>query len=128
MNKEEVFKIGLGYSVVYPKWHKNGKDRYFRIRGYELGDSIVSLTDGLIKTKVDIESIEPIPLTEDILLKCGLLKTSIGTFLLGSYELVSYNNHYNVSVFKGKICELSHLHQLQNLYFALTGEELNLQL
>lgn len=73
----------------------------------------------------------PIPLTEEILLKCGF----------------EYNKHYDSYVketdrasefiIRAKdfvmcdidlIVKLRHLHQLQNLYFALTGEELNIEL
>lgn len=55
----------------------------------------------------------PIELTEDWLLKLGFEKeiTNNGTI---------YYENENISI-EG---ELKHVHQLQNLYFALTGEEL----
>lgn len=72
----------------------------------------------------------PIPLTEEILLKCGNWDITDG---LICYDLV-YDDvldswlFYVYSVEGRKInCALiKHLHQLQNLYFALTGEELKI--
>jgi hypothetical protein len=72
---------------------------------------------------------EPIPLTEDILLKCGFeldLNFKIGTIKINFYndikEMVFYFNYNNM------ILRIKHLHRLQNLYFALTGEELTIKL
>ena len=81
-----------------------------------------------------IESINPIPLTEEILLKFGFYfedgfyclrinNTAFMTIiLLGSYV------NYELSNFRQKIVfsrgEFSGVHQLQNLYFSLKGEEL----
>ena len=78
--------------------------------------------------------INPIPLTEEILLEFGFYfedgfyclrinNTAFMTIiLLGSYA------NYELSNFRQKIVfsrgEFSGVHQLQNLYFALTGEEL----
>jgi hypothetical protein len=84
------------------------------------------------------EKYKPIPLTPEILEKCG-------------FELNKYNSTYGHSgigylclepLNQGQydvipICDngkainkkpLQHLHQLQNLYYTLTGEELNLNL
>ena len=77
---------------------------------------------------------KPIPLTEDILLKCGAwtsdwdnnssyrigisldyilaINLELNTFQLGDLDLT----------------QIKYLHQLQNLYFALTGEELNINI
>lgn len=75
----------------------------------------------------NIKDIEPIELTEGILLKCGFIPCSI------------IDNHFNISgmcIWKCNdmfLCDkngvhIKYLHQLQNLYFALTNEELNIQL
>ena len=71
-----------------------------------------------------------IPLTPSILEKCGFekdnenerfqLDTDLGLCIYGSIELgVAVNMDYKIV---GNA--VKHLHQLQNLYFALTGEEL----
>lgn len=91
---------------------------------------------------VEISQIVPIPLTEEILLKAG--------FEIGGYNFVEVthpkhprlffvigNNfdsiwwNYNIQG-TSKECESSqieikYIHQLQNLFFALTGEEIKIE-
>jgi hypothetical protein len=85
---------------------------------------------------------ERIPLTEDILLKCGfseceskiidnpdMLSIQISNnetldFEDNEFFLAGISSHRVVSLWN---CT-KHLHQLQNLYFALTGEELTINL
>lgn len=76
---------------------------------------------------IEISELKPIPLTEEILLNCGFIKG------------ISEPKHYHI---KGMMIyniqgmfinvrtdvRLKHLHQLQNLYFALTNQELNIEL
>ena len=72
-----------------------------------------------------IETYKPIPLTEDILLKCGFKKEPIDVYSLNGIDLCVSDN--SVEFFAGRIeTNIYYLHQLQNLYFALTGEELNI--
>lgn len=73
--------------------------------------------------------IKPIPLTEEWLLKFGFERHSSNPFwfkklqvcvsLVGVIELISWD----MQVFKVDN-EIQYVHQLQNLYYALTGEEL----
>lgn len=79
------------------------------------------------------DEFEPIPLTEEWLLKFGFEKMSTNEYwfgiiakgkilhisLSGNVEIMGLN--FN-SIRLGDICK--YVHQLQNLYFALTGEEL----
>lgn len=70
----------------------------------------------------------PIPLTGDILLKCGFEKNE-NTYY---HELFMFNNgvlrviadNYRTT---GKDVRIEFLHQLQNIYFALTGKELEVK-
>ncbi len=92
-----------------------------------------------IECGFDIEKIEdgddalPIPLTEDWLLKLGFEKTMTWTYtidLLGSLKLVYYLGEKGWSLgFKNysDFSNLKYLHELQNLYFALTGKELEMK-
>lgn len=85
------------------------------------------------------EFVQPIPLTPEILVKCGFEDWS-GDTQYGKFGLVM--NDINI-IFAYKIKEkifervdvdefsiyhINYIHQLQNLYFALTGEELIINL
>lgn len=73
-----------------------------------------------------IDDFSPIPLTEEWLLKFGLLKTKNISFLLGCYELVYSKGFdcWNVILKSGIAAKLKYVHQLQNLFFCLCGKEL----
>ena len=88
----------------------------------------------------DYKSINPIPLTEDILLKCGfvfitdwsikrnegfLYLLDLGYLMLGTGVMGGYVTLFNN---EGLSCGIyvKYLHQLQNLYYSLTGEELKI--
>lgn len=77
---------------------------------------------------------KPIALTEEWLLKCGFESDTIFGFNIkykkGNFELW-YSKQKNIFLVENlKIikCEPKYLHQLQNLYFALTGTELIIKL
>lgn len=90
----------------------------------------------------DSDDIEPIPLTEDILLKCGFKKVediqqdySYVLNLKARLKIVYYLGDLNcASIFQdGKLIDLAHgivcnLHSLQNLIHSLTNEELTINL
>ena len=78
---------------------------------------------------------EPIPLTEEWLLKFGFEKEETGYWTIGKLrggltvcraERKSDRLCYRWFVNNLKMTDLHFVHQLQNLYFALTGEELEL--
>ena len=96
---------------------------------------------------------KPIPLTKEWLLKFGFVEKNIGNKLSESwYELKYLSNEHepmitswvsiliNIETWSCVICDeypdeigantkikIEYVHQLQNLYFALTGEELTLE-
>ena len=89
----------------------------------------------LIKTELDrrawlnIDYLEPIPLTQEVLEKCGFeyskdLNQSQHKELIWDADHEEDDSLY----FTELHLEVKRLHQLQNLYFALTGEELNIKL
>jgi len=90
---------------------------------YEIssGHDIEEIEDGL--------DAEPIPLTEEWLQKTGLEKTSI-LYQKGKFAIKAWKVGVDIEwvIFWGDHVILYvkdyHVHQLQNLYFALTGEEL----
>jgi len=74
--------------------------------------------------------IDPIPLTPEILEKCGFRKSLNGY----CYGMITNDGKNRFSIFTDGTFKLGtqdlsvnihHLHQLQNLYFALTNAELN---
>lgn len=83
------------------------------------------------------EPFKPIPLTKEILLKCGFelkgIIFRINNGLANQFN-VNYSPSRNIYYYDSSRygiyteVEIKHLHQLQNLYFALTNEELNIQL
>jgi hypothetical protein len=102
-------------------------------------DDPIKVTGGLInaiENGMDECSVEGIPITPEILGKAGFsyhsyknghlyyINNSSGFTLLQSYGKLNFS--YSQSQTYGKA--LTYVHQLQNLYFALTGEELNIQL
>lgn len=69
--------------------------------------------------------VEPIPLTEEWLIKFGFDVNNRPNWIdqLQEYSIVCGNTQYLKGSAKN-IMPIKYVHQLQNLYFALTGEEL----
>jgi len=83
------------------------------------------------------EYVKPIPITEEWLLKCGFekklwkVKNSV-YFELEKIEILLNDSYYKKGVTYFKSCLLfefhpKYVHQLQNLYYALTNNELILK-
>jgi len=76
---------------------------------------------------------EPVPLTEEWLLKLGFSRSPL-PFSEGVYEgpIIDNRVEYNAGSFMyclwtQRLRNIEHVHQLQNLYYALTGEELKIK-
>ena len=91
-----------------------------------------------------LAEIKPIPLTEEILLKCGFERTitpmqaldyidyrmnQFVCFLLptGKLEVEFYANNNKIDE-RGYLTSVIYLHQLQNLFYCLCGKELEVKL
>lgn len=126
MVKANELRIG---NLIIRKDLGNGNERIETI--IELGEKAV--TSGPVKVICQYSSLNPIPLTEEWLLKFGFIKESdiSGEFFSISkhrvylfketfeFELNTHDEH-RFNLFKS----FQYVHQLQNLYFALTGEDL----
>lgn len=93
----------------------------------------VCFTSDGVNYCTEYDSIEPIPLNEEVLLKCGFEKEFNGCYYDKNRFVIFKNIHNNVVGLNGSdlycskvngVLHLKHLHQLQNLYFALTNQEL----
>jgi hypothetical protein len=85
-----------------------------------------------IKTESDLSHIRPIKLTDKWLIDFGFEKTEWDNN--NSFRKMVGNNDYTIVFYSNCICEIGdvivkeiqYVHQLQNLYFALTGNELQI--
>jgi hypothetical protein len=74
-----------------------------------------------------IHTIESIPLTEDLILKFGAKKINEYWFEFHTYGIIKHTSFIELySCVEGDyICNtVKNVHELQNLYYALTGSEL----
>ena len=89
---------------------------------------------GHFSPKYVLEELSPIPLAEEWLLKFGFAKgykyTSLETAEFDlDYDCLKNELYisFGDSPFHTELPHIKHVHQLQNLYFALTGEELTIK-
>ncbi|MFA7287670.1 MAG: hypothetical protein WC055_02220 [Melioribacteraceae bacterium] len=84
---------------------------------------------GFIRKLTERHSPDPIPLTEDVLVRCGFTRNG-NEFTKDDWMMgLSFDEPYNDwHVYECRdsfhLTTIKRLHQLQNLYFALTGQEL----
>ena len=101
----------------------------------EKGIAVVNVSE---ETWIELDQFEPIKLTEEWLVKFGLLGTSISSTKKNYWskerdfsidvEFTFVNDEllYFYVLCQNRKTNIQYVHQLQNLYFALTGEELTL--
>lgn len=119
--KAEELRIG---NWIEDKEHFKG---YFQVEG------VAKYTVQSPLWTLELDDIAPIPLTEDWLCRCGFSKQSMYFYYDTSYRIEQLLNGeycFRVRVNGSEshpIAIISKLHQLQNLYHALTGEELTIK-
>jgi len=94
-----------------------------------ISTDVVDITRFGIAMSINIKSIKPIPLTEEWLVKFGFVKNDCDNYELeytfklnASFTIINKDRGY--FYIDAPNHEIKYVHQLQNLYFALTGEEL----
>ena len=82
------------------------------------------------KIDYDIDNFEPIPLTEEWLIeKMKFHKQNNQIYSIGLKLFVSWWNTNSIEIdINGEVLEINckYVHELQNIYFDLTGEELTI--
>jgi hypothetical protein len=93
----------------------------------------------LIKKQQNYYKHEPIPLTEEWLLKFGFVKNRFDLYQIEYYDKnydINYTSEYGFHPFTKRLCSYESslsgvgcefVHQIQNLHYANTGEELTLK-
>ena len=110
------------------------KGKEFRIGNLVYGkkiETVRGMIDGYVwfndEANLHIELCQPIPLTEEWLLNLGFYKykgDNSDCFLNG-FETAC---NMRMLFYKGSLIKnINFVHQIQNLYFALTGEELTIK-
>ncbi len=74
----------------------------------------------------NFKSIEPIEITEEWILKMGLISLKGDFIRFHQLRCFSIRKGSDLSYYYQHI-KLKHVHQVQNLFFALTGEELTIK-
>lgn len=104
---------------------------------FAINENLISVDGG--NNNYDYHLLEPIPLSEEILLKCGFEKEIIPRAfgvhniyydkIIAIHEIETFewrvydeSDEYAINV------ELKSIHQLMNLYFSITGKELEVKL
>ncbi len=132
------------------KLYRKPTDKEMSVHQVKCVGDYVQIQDGFV---VNVMSgIKPIPLTEEWLVKFGLYnnlklnynkrqgveyrfrKKKLGTYIIKRYynnslysmQFVYDDKHNNIPNEQIWV-NIKHVHQLQNLYFALTGEELTIK-
>ena len=144
MGEEQIMKaneLRIGNKIIGKKTY--GGD-VLTFKNFNDDLDVAFFSDGSIHEIGEfLTDCDPIPLTEEILLKCGLFKHQYTNGILvtewhddehigdSEFEISDESNESgNFYYYSKRGCdtEIKYLHQLQNLYFALTGEELEINL
>ena len=136
MDAKEL-RLGNWVKTTISRWRGQGFP-ILAIKGDRV--SFDKLNDGQY-IWVMAENLKPIPLSPEIIEKCGFEKHKNSNdywtiwYLKNGWRIQqAHNSEVSASVRSGlfyysdDFVEVEYLHQLQNLYFALTGEELEVNL
>lgn len=72
---------------------------------------------------IDIEMVKPVRITGKRLMSLGFTKTD-NSFTINRFRLIRDDNDWIIDKGDDFITRVKYIHQLQNLYFALTNKEL----
>lgn len=102
-----------------------GNKEFYEIRSFD--NEIISFKDYISWDYIVFDEIEPIPISEPLLLKLGAIKLDFKTF--PSYNLfgmqINFVNGFWIEYVSQ--VEIKGLHHLQNIFFFRMSEELNVE-
>jgi hypothetical protein len=115
-------ELRIGNYVYYNKIHKDiGKVSQIRKEILFSKEELIGL-NYRIDVFYESKDIEPIILTNEWLLKFGFVKDKIdNTFYKDDFDILLPNF---LRYKQAQIYKIKHVHELQNLYFAVTNKEL----
>ncbi len=118
----DIRELRIG-NYVFPKKSSGAKS----VNGvvFAIDDYLVSVKGN--HNQYDYHLLEPIPLTEELLFKCGFEKKQLGSATVYYHPLIELDTHFCLNGVDYNI-QVKSLHQLQNLYFDLTGREIEVDL
>ena len=121
--------IIIDFGSELPKSYFEDKIKYLGVRS--ISDEVELCGYGFDLDCYNYSDLVPIPLTEEILLKCGFEKynklSGHDGYLFNGY-FIHKDGSFTVLGSSLVLCKIKHLHHLQNLYFALTGQEITIKL
>jgi hypothetical protein len=113
----------------------NGNDNFIKVNELWKRELVSDYMGNELCLFYTEDDLQPIPLTPEILEKCGFVRKQDwfykAFFVLG---FLTTDSHFQTELkFAGtegdwRVLDITSLHQLQNLYFCLVGEELLIKL
>jgi len=133
-------ELRIGNNIFYPDRDNQGYPKKIGVVT-QISDNFVWV-DGNISNSYNLLTIHPVSLTENILLKCGFETKDDWWFNIHIFEFstlaISIKEKYGEITWSPphdkrnfKVLEypfLQYVHQLQNIYYSLTGKELEVKL
>lgn len=124
-------ELRLGNILIYPKYYRESKeDAFFYVRDIYTDDDYIGLTTGKFQTKVHLDSVNFLPISEKWLLELGAKKhENIIYFPITNLKAELHVEIYgdeNVFTLKSQFCELilddlKFVHRLQNFLYSLSN-------
>ena len=94
----------------------------------EINEKLITTEHNGITLTSRIEDVKPIPLTEEWLVKFGFRKIMGGYYKQAGYKIIIWPTmQITFEYMENELREIKAIHELQNLYFALTGKELEIK-
>lgn len=98
----------------------------------EIGPAGLSVADEIEETWIELDGFSGVELTPEILTKCGFQQSGdcwqLNNVFLWEWGITLVSYHLDRITAGDTSLEVKYLHQLQNLHFALTGKELEINL